>query len=351
MNKENKEKLLFKIFYTDKNFDGVDALYKKAKLQNNNIKIKDVSEWLKKQAVKQQTHKKVEKNSYLPIYSETPHAYQIDLTFLPKYKKQNDGYYILFTAININSRYVYAYYSKKRNNENLLFFLKQFEKQGVINAISGDLEFQRKDLTDFFDEHDINYYFFKADSHKLGIINRFHRTLKEKLESYFIANNTTRWIDIIDDIIKNYNNTYHTGIKIEPAKVNSFIENEIVQEKKQQTKEIKNNEIEYNIGDKIRVKNTKEVFDKNKATYSAEVYIISKVNSNSVRAKYNNEEFNFKKSRIFKIDEIENINSNSNIIKAKKMYKIDKNLQREDLIQELTKTQLRTNPKKKINYY
>jgi hypothetical protein len=48
---------------------------------------------------------KIVKKEFLPIYSDAPYAFQIDLTFLPRYKKQNNNNSVLFTAININSRY------------------------------------------------------------------------------------------------------------------------------------------------------------------------------------------------------------------------------------------------------
>jgi hypothetical protein len=340
---------LNRIFYIEKNYDGINALYIKAKARNNKITIKDVKEWLQKQAVKQQTHIEVKKKEFLPIYSEVPNSYQIDLTFFPKYKKQNKGFYILFTAININTRYVYAYYSKNRTNENLLDFLKKFENEVDINFISGDLEFKRKDLTDFLIEKDIQYDFYKADSHKLGIINRFHRTLKAKVDSYFIANDTVKWIDVMDSIIKNYNNTFHTGINIEPAKVNALIESEIVNSKRGQTADVKKDDIIYKIGDKIRVKNTKEFFDKNKASYSSEVYIIIKVNSNSVRAiDKDDKQYNFKKPNLLKVDKIENVTTNTSIKKAIKENKIERLIKKEDLISDLQPTRLRVNPKKKI---
>lgn len=43
---------------------------------------------------------KVGNNNYLPIYSDAEYAFQIDLTFFPRYKKQNKNYEVLFTAIN-----------------------------------------------------------------------------------------------------------------------------------------------------------------------------------------------------------------------------------------------------------
>lgn len=327
----DEEKLLHKLFYTDKNFDGVNALYIKAKQQNNNITLKKVREWLKKQSVVQQTHNKVEKVEFKPIYSEVPNSFQIDLTFFPKYKSQNNGYYILFTAININTRYAYVYYSKERTNENLLHFLKQLENETIVYNISGDLEFKRKELTDFLDKNKIQYNFYKADSHKLGIINRFHRTLKEKLEKYFIANNTVKWIDVIDKIIKNYNNTFHRGIQIEPANANSLVENDIINEKREQTKILKEGEIKYEIGDKIRIRTTKNIFEKNKPIYSQEIYIITKVNKNTVKASHDEDEITVKKTDIMKVDKVENDVIGTAKVEAVKQDKIDRTIRKEGI--------------------
>ena len=37
--------------------------------------------------------------------------------------------HVLFTAININSRYAYAYYGKNKETSTILKFLEQFKKE------------------------------------------------------------------------------------------------------------------------------------------------------------------------------------------------------------------------------
>ena len=69
----------------------------------------------------------VKKKEYKPIYSEDYYAYQIDLTFLNKHKNKNDGIYVLFTAININSSYAYAYYGKNKETSTILQFLEKIK--------------------------------------------------------------------------------------------------------------------------------------------------------------------------------------------------------------------------------
>jgi len=81
----DNQKLLNDLYYKFKNYDGIEALYKKAKLINKDITKDEVKEFLQKQSVHQQTTvDKVGKRDLLPIYAEDHNAFQIDLTFLPK---------------------------------------------------------------------------------------------------------------------------------------------------------------------------------------------------------------------------------------------------------------------------
>ena len=117
------EELLFDLYYNKHNYDNANILYHKAKIAYPKIKLKlkFVKDWLNKQQSKQQTKTKVGKKQFLPIYSELPYSFQIDLTFFPRYSKQNKGYTVLFTAININTRFVYAYYGKNKDMNTIIF--------------------------------------------------------------------------------------------------------------------------------------------------------------------------------------------------------------------------------------
>jgi hypothetical protein len=300
----NDEDLLNDLYYKKLNFDGSNVLFQKAKLINKNIKLEFVDDWLSKQSTHQQNSNKSKRRVFLPIYSESPYGFQIDLTFFPKYKKQNDDYYVLFTAININTRYAYAYFSKNKDSKTILDIMKIFHSQCLeIDTITTDegTEFTNKFFTDYCDNNDITTFFVKGDSHKLGIINRFHRTLKEKLLKYFTSQDTVRWIDILDKIIWNYNHTVNRGIGIEPYKANNYIQTEIVTNKKEITEKIHEREPDYEIGKKCRIINKTALFeDKMTAKYSNKIYTITKVNKNSVVL---NDEYKKKKSEILMIND------------------------------------------------
>ena len=113
--------LLNKLYYNDL-IMSLDTLYKKAKQAHPKLTKAYVKEWFNQQQSVQLNNKPVGKTIYKPIYAEQPYSFQIDLTFFPRYTKQNNGYYVLFTAINVNTRFGYAYYSKNKEMQTILDF-------------------------------------------------------------------------------------------------------------------------------------------------------------------------------------------------------------------------------------
>ena len=54
---------------------------------------------------------------------------------------------------------------------------------------------------------------------KFVIAERFIRTLENKIYKYMRVISKNLFIDKLDDIVKEYNNTYHTSIKLKPVDV------------------------------------------------------------------------------------------------------------------------------------
>ena len=312
----DNNKLLSDLYYKYKNFDGLEKLYRKAKDLNRTVTRNEVKEWLKKQSVHQQTTvDRVIPSDPLPIYSEDHNAFQIDLTFLNKYKAKNDGYYVLFTAINTNSRYAFAYFSRDKETESIIEMLEKFKKNAFeISTITCDSgsEFTSVKAKAWFINNNIKMYYVVDDSNKLGIINRFHKTLKEKLNKMFIATGSVRWVDAIDEIIKNYNETINGTTGFTPKDASKgFIQSVIINQMREKTEAIndknKNQLDDIVIGNKCRILNTSSIFDKMKVKYSDDVYTIIKVNTNSVDVENDKHILrNIKKSNIKIVDEVQN---------------------------------------------
>ena len=65
---------------------------------------------------------------------------------------------------------------------------------------------------------------------KSSVVERWNRTMKEKMFKYFPANSTRRYIDILDELVEQYNNTKHSSIGMTPKEATKK-ENETILEK------------------------------------------------------------------------------------------------------------------------
>ena len=78
------------------------------------------------------------------------------------------------------------------------------------------------------------------------------------------------YIDKLDDIVDEYNNTYHTKIKMKPIDVkdNTYINN---------NKEVNNKDPKFKAGHRVRIPKYKNIFAKGYTpNWSEEVFVIKK---------------------------------------------------------------------------
>ena len=72
------------------------------------------------------------------------------------------------------------------------------------------------------------------------------RALKTKIYKYITSISKNVYIDILDDIVNEYNNTYHRPIKIKPVDVkdNTYIDFK---------KEVNDKDPKFKVGDHVRI--------------------------------------------------------------------------------------------------
>ena len=51
---------------------------------------------------------------------------------------------------------------------------------------------------------------------KSSVIERFNKTIKKKMFKYASANNTTKFVDVLELLVEQYNNTIHSSINMTP---------------------------------------------------------------------------------------------------------------------------------------
>ena len=84
---------------------------------------------------------------------------------------------------------------------------------------------------------------------------RFIRTLKNKIYKHMTAVSKNVYIDKLDDIVNEYNNTYHRTIKMKPIEVkdNTYIDS---------IKEVNDKDPKFKVGDHVRISKYKNIFAK-----------------------------------------------------------------------------------------
>ena len=106
---------------------------------------------------------------------------------------------------------------------------------------------------------------------KSVVAERFIRTLKNKIYKHMTAVSKNVYIDKLDDIVNEYNNTYHRTIKMKPIEVkdNTYIDS---------IKEVNDKDPKFKVGDHVRISKYKNIFAKGYSpNWSGEVFVIKEV--------------------------------------------------------------------------
>ena len=105
---------------------------------------------------------------------------------------------------------------------------------------------------------------------KSVVAERFIRTLKSKIYKHMTSISKNIYIDKLHGIVNEYNNAYHTAIKMKPIDVkdNTYINN----------KEINNKDPKFKVGDPLRISKYKNILSKGYTpNWPEEVFVIKTV--------------------------------------------------------------------------
>ena len=251
-----------------------------------NVSRKLVKEWLKSQETYCRYKPIVRKHKFRKTYVDyLGDQIQMDLVDMGKYKNQNKGYYWILTAVEILSRYALAVpvYRKDTNNMTKAVgsLLKQFKdrfdgRYPKVAQFDDGKEFYNVGVKTLLEKHEIGYFSPKSDK-KAAVVERFNRTLKTAMWKYFYSKGTYKWIDVLDQLVYNYNNTKHSTILMKPKDVNKKNEDEVwttlyghLYAESPLPK--------FKVGDMVRISKYKSTFTKGyEANFTEELFKVNKV--------------------------------------------------------------------------
>ena len=142
--------------------------------------------------------------------------------------KFNKGVRFLLCVIDIFSKYAWVVPLKDKKGASIVAvfqsILKQSNKKPNKMWVAKDSEFYNTSFKKWLQDNDTVMY----SAHNEGksvVAERFIRMLKNKIYKCMTSISKNVYIDKLDDIVNEYNNTYHTAIKIKPIDVkgNTYI--------------------------------------------------------------------------------------------------------------------------------
>ena len=195
------------------------------------------------------------------------------------FSKFNRGVKYLLAVIDVFSKYGWLIPLKDKTGKSVASALKTIFKERKPEKMWVDKgkEFYNKNVKEL-----VKLYSTENEE-KSSVLERWIRTMKEKIWKYFSANSTNVYINVLPDLVKEYNNTRHFSIKMTPVKA-SKKENELRVWRNLYPEHFERHDIKpkFSVGDKVRISKKKNTFEKGYTTrWTEEIFTMIEVKHTS----------------------------------------------------------------------
>ena len=288
-NNDKFDKQLKDIYYDTKDsgsFVGVQRLLKRAREKGiGGVSQKKVAKFLTDQqsySLQKPASRNVKRNKTNVVGIDR--QWQEDLCDMQGLTKEYDDYKYILTFIDIFNKYARAIPINDKGTKSTVEAFKNFFKlskhrQPQKMQPDAGKEFLNKEIQAYFKTKGIDHFVSNSDK-KEAVVERFNRTLKTRIRTYFSAHQTNRYIDKLDDFVKSYNQSFHRTIGMSPEDVKPKDENKLFLKMFPDTVNGTANEKNLKPGQMVRVSKVKGQFEKGyMPNWSREHFVVEKSNS------------------------------------------------------------------------
>lgn len=192
--------------------------------------------------------------------------YQSDLVEMGPYAKENKGMRYILTMINCFSKYAFAVPLKSKSALDVARALEPILKKHKMKHLQTDQgkEYFNKTIGALMKKYNINLYSTFSDL-KASICERFNKTLKERMWKVFTERGSYEWVSLLPNLIKQYNNSVHSTIKMRPKDVKQKHVKQILTILNQKGMNDKRKVVQtpkFKVNDSVRISKYKKVFTK-----------------------------------------------------------------------------------------
>ena len=193
---------------------------------------------------------------------------------MPLITKFNKGFRFLLRVIDIFSKHALVLPLKDKKGVSIVDAFQKvlddsIRKPNKIWVHKGS-EFFNNSFKKWLKDNDIEMYSIHNEG-KSVVAERCIRTFKTKIYKYMTSVSKNVYIDKLDDIVNEYNNTYHRTIKMKPVDIR---ENTYIDFKK----EVNDKDPELKVGYHVRISKYKSIFATGYTPkWSEEVFVVCKI--------------------------------------------------------------------------
>lgn len=259
-------------------YSSVQKLHEKVKDRKS---FKQVQNWLSNQlaySLNKPIRKKFPTRSYK--VAGVNELWQMDLMEMIPFARINNGNKYILNCIDVFSRFARSQPVKSKSGIDIAKAIEKMFKSAVPINVQTDMgkEFYNKHVQSLFKKYNINHYSVTSQ-YKAAIVERFNRTLRSKLNKYFVYTGKKLWYNVLQDFVDSYNKTRHRGIGFrKPCDINPTNEATLWIEKDKANYAI--HPPKFGIGDYVRIsKISASPFVKNfDSNWSDEVFQVDHIN-------------------------------------------------------------------------
>ena len=224
-------------------------------------------------------------------------------------------------VIDVFSKYGWIVPLKYKKGETVMIAFQTIFKEGKIPKyiwVDKGKEFYNKHLKDLLEKHSVQMYSTENEE-KSSVVERWNRTIKTKMWKQFTVQSDTRYLDMLPIILKEYNNTKHSNIKMTPVEASDKKNEGVAYFNLYGDMKTLKQKPKFKIGDKVRIsKYKRKTFDKGYTpNWTEEVFIIDKIqytnpityklkdlNDEEIQGSFYEQELLRAKQDVFRIDKV-----------------------------------------------
>lgn len=250
---------------------------------------KNIREWVKGQeniGIHKPARKTFHRNF---ILCHGPYSWvYADLADFSALKSANDNFIYALCVVDCLTKYSYVEMLKSKKSlevaNKLEIIIKKIKSKISYLATDQGNEFVGQ-CNQIYEKYNIKHVVLKLSVFKAAPVERYIRTLRSQIFPYLSEKNTYKYIDVIQQFVKNINSQYHRSIKMTPTEASSNLHTQKIAFLNMFSNKLneKWHTPKYKVKDIVRISHVKSIFSKSaEQTFSTELFKIRKVSPRRV---------------------------------------------------------------------